>query len=46
MEPQVTHPDYPQNAMRPLWRLTRNQLLNPNNEFSGLFEQFVGERAA
>jgi DNA invertase Pin-like site-specific DNA recombinase len=41
-----THPDYPQNPMQPLWSLTRDQLLDPENEFIGLFGQFVGERAA
>jgi len=43
---EITHPDYPENPMRPAWELTRDQLLNPDNEFIGLFGQFVGERAA
>jgi hypothetical protein len=43
---EISYPDYPNNAMRPTIRVSRAALLNPSNEFRGLFGQFVGTLAA
>jgi len=39
-----THPDYPANAMRPLWTLTRDRLFG--GELIGMFGQFTADMRA
>jgi hypothetical protein len=39
-----SHPDYPANAMRPLWTLTRDRLFG--GELIGMFGQFTADMSA